>query len=73
MKAILVGLGGRGRYWLGQCQKQPGVDVVAGVEPSAQNRARAAAECDLPELAMVFAAVKSAVESRPVSLAELDA
>lgn len=71
MKAILVGLGGRGRYWLGQCQKQPGVDVVAGVEPSAQNRA--AAECDFPELAMVFAAVKSAVESRPVALAELDA
>ena len=49
MKAILAGLGGRGRYWLDQCQKQPGVDVVACVEPSAQNRARAVAECALPE------------------------
>ena len=49
MKAILVGLGGRGRYWLGQCQKHPGVDVVAGVEPSAQNRERAVAEGALPE------------------------
>ena len=41
MKAILVGLGGRGRYWLGQCRKQSDVDVVACVEPFAQNRERA--------------------------------
>ena len=41
MKAILVGLGGRGRYWLGQCQQQSGVEVVACVEPFAPNRQRA--------------------------------
>ena len=41
MKAILVGLGGRGRYWLGQCLQQEGIDVTACVEPFAQNRLRA--------------------------------
>ena len=40
MKAILVGLGGRGRYWLGQCLQQEGIDVTACVEPFAQNRQR---------------------------------
>ena len=49
MKAILVGLGGRGRYWLDQCRKQHNVDVVACVEPSAQNRERAVAQCALAE------------------------
>ena len=49
MKAILVGLGGRGRYWFDQCRKQQDVDVVACVEPSAQNRERAVAQCSLAE------------------------
>lgn len=44
MKAILVGLGGRGRYWLGQCNQQPGVDIIAAVEPFAENRQRASAD-----------------------------
>ena len=44
MKAILVGLGGRGRYWLGQCQQQTGVEVAACVEPFAPNRQRATAD-----------------------------
>ena len=65
MKAILVGLGGRGRYWLDQCRKQRDVDVVACVEPSAQNRARAVAQCALAErsiyrdLGEAFAAVQA--------------
>ena len=46
MKAILVGLGGRGRYWLGQCQQQAGVEVAACVEPFAPNRQRATADHD---------------------------
>ena len=41
MKAILVGLGGRGRYWLDQCLQQEGVDIAACVEPYAENRQRA--------------------------------
>lgn len=44
MKATLVGLGGRGRYWLGQCQQQTGVEVAACVEPFAPNRQRATAD-----------------------------
>ncbi|MYK40061.1 MAG: hypothetical protein F4049_07555, partial [Gemmatimonadetes bacterium] len=65
MKAILVGLGGRGRYWLDQCRKQRDVDVVACVEPSAQNRERAVAQCALAErfiyrdLGEAFAAVQA--------------
>ena len=34
MKAILVGLGGRGRYWWRQCQEHSGVEVVGIVDPS---------------------------------------
>ena len=47
MKAILVGLGGRGRYWLGQCIQQQGVEVTACVEPFAQNRQRAIANHEI--------------------------
>ncbi len=44
MKAIVVGLGGRGRYWLDQCKQQPGVEVAACVEPDPQNSLSALSE-----------------------------
>ena len=47
MKAILVGLGGRGRYWLGQCLQQADIDVAACVEPFAKNRQCAIEEYDI--------------------------
>ena len=49
MKAILTGLGGRGRYWLGQCRNHPEVELVACVEPSPENKKRAVQELDVPE------------------------
>ena len=47
MKAILVGLGGRGRYWLGQCLQQADIEVAACVEPFAQNRQCAIEDHDI--------------------------
>lgn len=41
MKAILVGLGGRGKTWWNACREHPDVEVVACVEPSAANKERA--------------------------------
>jgi predicted dehydrogenase len=43
LRGILVGLGGRGRYWLNNGLHHPDVAWVAGVEPDAENRQRAAA------------------------------
>ena len=47
MKAILVGLGGRGRYWLGQYLQQADIEVAACVEPFAQNRQCAVEKHDI--------------------------
>jgi predicted dehydrogenase len=44
MRAIIVGLGGRGRGWLKDCRENPDVHVVACVEPGAENRQRAISE-----------------------------
>jgi predicted dehydrogenase len=43
LRGILVGLGGRGRYWLNSGLRHPDVTWVAGVEPDDGNRQRAAA------------------------------
>jgi hypothetical protein len=43
LRGILVGLGGRGRYWLSNGLRHPDVTWVAGVEPDDGNRQRAAA------------------------------
>jgi len=43
LRGILVGLGGRGRYWLGNGMRHPDVRWVAGVEPVEANRERAVA------------------------------
>ena len=48
MKAIIVGLGGRGRGWLRDCRQHPKVDIVAGVEPSPANKKRAIEELEIP-------------------------
>jgi predicted dehydrogenase len=48
MKAILVGLGGRGRHWLKACREHPDVEVVAVVEPAMDNKKRAVDELDVP-------------------------
>ncbi len=52
MKAIIVGLGGRGRGWLKDCREHPEVEVVACVEPFEKNRVRAVNELDVPESAL---------------------
>lgn len=48
MKAILVGLGGRARHWQAACEQHPEVELVAYVEPSDENKARAIAERGVP-------------------------
>ena len=49
MRAIIVGLGGRGRGWLKDCRENPDVQVVACVEPGAENRQRAISERSLSQ------------------------
>ena len=49
LKAILCGLGGRGRHWLEACREYDGVDLAAVVEPAPANRERALAELAVPE------------------------
>lgn len=44
MKGILVGVGGRGRHWIKVCRDFGGVELLAFVEPSAENRQRASSE-----------------------------
>ncbi len=49
LKAILCGLGGRGRHWLEACREYDGVDLAAVVEPAPANRERALTELDVAE------------------------
>lgn len=49
MKAILVGLGGRSKHWQSACETHPDVELVACVEPSAENKQRAVVERGIPE------------------------
>lgn len=49
MKAIIVGLGGRGRGWLKDCRANSDVEVVACVEPFAPNKERAIKELGVPK------------------------
>lgn len=43
LRGILVGLGGRGRYWLNNSRGHPDIAWAGGVEPDDENRRRAAA------------------------------
>ncbi len=49
LKAILCGLGGRGRHWLQACRDHDGVDLAAVVEPAPANRERALTELAVAE------------------------
>ena len=49
MKAILVGLGGRGYHWLSACEDHKEVELVAYVEASEKNRQRAIDQRGIPE------------------------
>lgn len=49
MKAIIAGLGGRGRGWLKDCRANPDVEVVACVEPFAPNKERAIKDFNVPK------------------------
>lgn len=48
MRAILVGLGGRGRGWLKVCREHDELELVSYVEPSPANKRRAIEEFDAP-------------------------
>ena len=65
LKAILCGLGGRGRHWLEACREYDGVDLAAVVEPAPANRERALAELAVPEDLLFddLAAAAGAVEA----------
>lgn len=63
LRGILVGLGGRGRYWLANGLRHPAVTWVAAVEPDADNRqtaASAGAPADqlYPDLGAALAALR---------------
>ena len=62
MKAILVGLGGRGRHWLRDCRRHPDVEIIAYVEPAAENRERAVRELEVPE-AQIFDGLSDAAQA----------
>ncbi|MCZ7648826.1 MAG: Gfo/Idh/MocA family oxidoreductase [Planctomycetota bacterium] len=49
MKAILVGLGGRGKGWLRDLRENPEVELVAVVEPAPKNKEKAVKELEVPE------------------------
>lgn len=61
MKAILVGLGGRGRGWLKDLKENPGCEVVACVEPMAENKARAVKDFGVSE-SILFDDLNTAVK-----------
>ena len=52
MQGILVGLGGRGRYWYRECAKNPDMELVACVEPNSDNVAKAREDLGLGDLAV---------------------
>ncbi len=61
MRAILVGLGSRGRFWAGVCGRNDDVDVVAYVEPSPQQQAAAKEQINIPD-ERLFTSLEQALE-----------
>ncbi|HEU4753719.1 MAG TPA: Gfo/Idh/MocA family oxidoreductase, partial [Armatimonadota bacterium] len=59
---IVVGLGGRGLHWLAQVRERDDCRIVAYVEPSEANRARAVREHGVPE-EQVFPSLEGALEA----------
>ena len=61
MKAIIVGLGGRGRHWLKTCRAHSDVEVVACVEPFEKNRNLAVKDFEVSE-SILFESLNDAVK-----------
>ncbi|MFP4028111.1 MAG: Gfo/Idh/MocA family protein [Candidatus Brocadiia bacterium] len=59
-KGILAGLGSRGRHWLGQAREHADCELVAYVEPDAENAGEAVEQQDVPE-AQIFENLEDAV------------
>ncbi len=62
MKAILVGLGGRGRSWLNVCREHEDVEPVAYVEPAPANKQRAVKDWGVPE-ERIYDALEQAIDA----------
>ena len=62
MKALIVGLGGRGRFWWAQCGKHPNVEVAGCVETKEKIRDRAIRETGIPAES-IFPDFKTALDS----------
>lgn len=60
--AIITGLGGRGRYWIGNILRRTDCRIGACVEPVAQNREQAISEFNLPP-DRIFGTLQEALES----------
>lgn len=61
MKAIIAGLGGRGRMWLKSCRENADVEIVACVEPFADNSKRAVQEDGIAK-EIIFSDLNQAVK-----------
>ena len=61
MRGILVGLGSRGRFWVGVCQRNSDVEMVAYVEPSEEQKAAAKEQYGLPD-EKLFSSLDEALE-----------
>ena len=60
MRALIVGLGGRGCFWWKECRRHPEVEVAGCVEPQETVREDAMREADIPE-EMIFPDFKTAL------------
>ncbi len=62
MKAIIVGLGGRGQGWLRDCRQHPEVEVAACVEPNPDNKKRAVEQLEVPP-EQLYASLEAAIDA----------
>ena len=62
MRALIVGLGGRGCFWWQQCQQHPEVEVAGCVEPQESVREQAIREAEIPQ-EMIFSDFETAVDA----------
>ena len=62
MRGIHVGLGGRARSWIPVCERRPEVEMIAYVEPVADNRRAAQEQHSLPE-EQLFVSIEDALKA----------
>jgi predicted dehydrogenase len=62
MRALIVGLGGRGYFWWEECQRHPEVEVAGCVEPQESVREWAVREAKIPE-ERIFSDFRTAVDA----------